>query len=404
MTADRPSQLRALGLVMLPIALFLERGVYYQFRAAFHFRAMDAGASIKEIGAVLAIGAWVSIVGYGVGGLLSLVKGQLAILLGLGCSLLGYLLMAVAPGGWAAAEMLTRFAGGCTTLGFYAAIAAVGASFGQRMAGVALLQIAANVGGFIGPLGATASRVSPWLAYIGLFPVVLAMLLAAVDWWMANGWERTHRPTEPAMDWLHALMVAGIVIAAGILSAPIDYYASSALFDALGKSGVSSGMFVVATLVSVGGALIAGIALTLAGLIAPRSMQPAPMVGAALLCTGLGGGIGVAGSALGVVIALWLATFFGGLGSTILNVILLGVLSSAFSRRWVGLGLLVYFSATRGVAGIFYALGSADSSVGVVLGGLSAGLALLLGVVALILSKPIGAWLVKEPPAEPAAA
>ncbi|MCA9647974.1 MAG: hypothetical protein KC492_45090, partial [Myxococcales bacterium] len=145
MTADRPSTLRALGLVMLPIALFLERGVYYQFRAAFHFRAMDAGADFKEIGAVMALGVWVSIAGYVIGGLLSLVRGQLAILVGLACALLGYLLMAVAPGGWAAAEFLTRFASGCTMLGFYAAIAGVGANFGQRMAGVALLQIAANV-------------------------------------------------------------------------------------------------------------------------------------------------------------------------------------------------------------------------------------------------------------------
>lgn len=402
MTTERASQLRVLGLVMLPIALFLERGVYYQFRAAFFLRAMDAGATPKEIGAVMSAGVWVGIAGYVLGGLASLARGHLSVLIGLGLSLLGYLLMAVAPSGWATAEIFVRLGSGCAILGFYAAMAGVGASLGHRVAGIALLQVAASVGGFLGPLGATASRISPWLVYVGLLPVVLAMLLLAVDWWMATTWERTQRPTEPPVNWGHAFAVAGVMILGGVLSAPIESATSTALFDVLGRGSGSSGMFVLASLVTIGGALIAAIAMGLAGLLAPRAIQPAPVVGSGLLCAGLGGGIGVAGSAVGITAALWLASLFAGLGTAVADALLLALLMGAFSRRWVGLGLLVYFSATRGVAGIFYAIGSVSPDLGVVIGGLSSGLALLLGVVALLLSKPLSAWLLRAPEDEPA--
>ncbi|MEZ4374322.1 MAG: hypothetical protein R3B07_26110 [Polyangiaceae bacterium] len=404
MTTERTSQLRVLALVMLPIALFLERGVYYQFRAAFAVRAIDAGATSKEFGAVLAIGIWVGVGGYVVGGLLSLVRGHLACLIGLGIAMLGYLLMSVAPSGWAAATLLVSFGAGCTTLGFYAAVARACSTFGQRVGGVALLLVASNIGGFIGPLGATATRVSPWLAYVGLLPVLLSVLLAAVDWWMASTWERTHLREETSVNWAHAAGVTAACIAVAALTAPIDEVAGSALFQAIAKGGGPPSLYAVGTLVTVVGALVGSLALGLTGLVAPRALPPAPVFGSGLLCAGLGGGIGAAGGALGITAALWVATFFGGLGTTLVDILLLAFVASALSRRYVGLGLLVYFAVSRAVGGVLFGLSSASPDAGTVLGALCAGGTLLLGVVVLVLSKVLSAWLVKEPEAEPTSA
>ncbi len=397
MTSERQGQLRALGLVMLPIAMFLERGVYYQFRAAFAVRAMNAGGTTKEIGAALAMGIWIGIAGYVLGGLLSLVRGHLAALIGLGTSLLGYLLMTVAPLGWATADVLVRVGSACTALGFYAAIGVAGSSLGQRVAGMALLQVAAHVGSFLGPLGATAARMSPWLAYVGLLPIVLALLLLAVDWWMAATWERAHRPSDSPINWAFALSVSGLVICVGALSAPTEYFATQALFDSIAHGSGPTSLFVLASLTTSGPALIAGIGLSLVGLIAPHAMRPAPVAGVGLLGAGLGAGLGVVGSALSVGAAFWIAALFSGFGAGVLDVLLLGVLVGAFSRRWVGLGLLAYFVTTRVVSGVLYAIGRVSEDAGIVVAGLSAGGVLVLGAVALLLGKPLNAWLTKEP-------
>ena len=111
----------------------------------------------------------------------------------------------------------------------------------------------------------------------------------------------------------------------------------------------------------------------------------------------------MAGSALGLGLLLWVSSFFGGLGTALVSALLLALLLGAFSRRWVGLGLFTYFAATQGVGGIFYVVGTLSPEAGLVVGGLSAGVALLLGAVALISSKPLSAWLVKEPETQPEA-